>query len=75
MKRTCKRFHVEVLKNFENGKKLWLVPFVSDDFKACVRRANWYRTKTNAGFYFGYSQEDLQNIRIFDIQTDTYINV
>ena len=75
MKRAHKRFNLEILKNFESGKKEWLVPFVSDDFKACVRRARWYREKTNLGFYFGYTKEDLQNIRVFDKQNNFYTNV
>jgi hypothetical protein len=75
MKLVEKRFNLEVLKNFESGKKEWLVPFVSDDFKACERKARWYRNKANLGLYVGYTKEDLKNIRIWDKQNNVYTNI
>lgn len=75
MKLVEKRFVLEILKTFESGKKEWLAPMVSDDFKACERKARWYRNKANLGWYIGYTKEELQNIRIWDKQNNTYTNV
>lgn len=75
MKLVEKRFVLEILKTFKNGEKEWLTHMVSDDYKACERKARWYRNKADLGWYVGYTKDDLQDIRIWDKQNDSYTKI
>lgn len=69
-----KRYNLE-FKNTRSGEGNWLVPFVSDDFKACERKARWYLKKTSEGMYLGYLKDDILAARIWDKKSDTYTKV
>lgn len=72
MKLNDKQFQLEI-KNNHLGE--YCVPFVSDDYKSCVRKANWYRNKVNLGWGVGYTKEDVKDIRVFDRVNNTYTQV